>query len=470
MDDMFSDEDVTHEDSHTSNGSRMEDVVLSNPPARLDVEHNSAAPTLRTTDDQRSVPVVAPMRSFEGLGNRAENTMRSADEDEAAEAMDHYELEISVTNPEKSGEGMGAYITYTVNTRTSLPSFRSSQCSVHRRYSDFLALYQKLEDMYSHLGRIVPAPPEKSVVGMTMVKLSKNEESGAPFIERRRAGLERFLNRVAKHPILRKDDSFRDFLENPDELPKAKDTSAVSGAGFMRLVKNVGDSIVKITGKKPEVDEWFDMKAQDYEVLDDHLKKLLRAVEHMVEDRKDLCASTGAFVKSVALLGSVEENETIAKALSRLSEVEEKVESLHQEMSQHDRFLFGETVKDYISLLGSIRICFDQRTKEHNNLLAAQSALAKKKESEVKTQASGKADKIAIAEQEVREWEEKEHEYQKAFDSTTKVLKAEIQRFERERSQEFKQKFMSYLERLMNMQQELTRLWESYLPDAQAIA
>ena len=27
--------------------------------------------------------------------------------------------------------------------------------------------------------------------GMTMVKLSKNEESGAPFIERRRAGLER---------------------------------------------------------------------------------------------------------------------------------------------------------------------------------------------------------------------------------------------------------------------------------------
>lgn len=90
MDDMFSDEDVTHEDSHTSNGSRMEDVVLSNPPARLDVEHNSAAPTLRTTDDQRSVPVVAPMRSFEGLGNRAENTMRSADE-----ASYSYEMSVS---------------------------------------------------------------------------------------------------------------------------------------------------------------------------------------------------------------------------------------------------------------------------------------------------------------------------------------------------------------------------------------
>ena len=30
-----------------------------------------------------------------------------------------------------------------------------------------------------------------NTVGMTLVKLSKNEESGAPFIERRRAGLER---------------------------------------------------------------------------------------------------------------------------------------------------------------------------------------------------------------------------------------------------------------------------------------
>ena len=38
------------------------------------------------------------------------------------------------------------------------------------------------------------------------------------------------------------------------QLPKAKDTSAVSGAGFMRLVKNVGDSISKIAGKKSDGD------------------------------------------------------------------------------------------------------------------------------------------------------------------------------------------------------------------------
>lgn len=80
MDDLFADESaVTQEDSYPpGGGSRMEDVVLSNPP-RLDAsDHASAAPTLRTTDDQRNMPVVAPFRSFEELGNKP--VMRTADE------------------------------------------------------------------------------------------------------------------------------------------------------------------------------------------------------------------------------------------------------------------------------------------------------------------------------------------------------------------------------------------------------
>ena len=39
-----------------------------------------------------------------------------------------------------------------------------------------------------------------------------------------------------------------------------------------------------------------------------------------------------------------------------------------------------------------------------------------------------------------------------------------------ERTVEFRAKFSSYLEAHMHLQQELIRLWEGYLPDAQAIA
>lgn len=38
------------------------------------------------------------------------------------------------------------------------------------------------------------------------------------------------------------------------QLPKATDTGAFSTAGLMRLVKNVGDSISKIAGKKGDPD------------------------------------------------------------------------------------------------------------------------------------------------------------------------------------------------------------------------
>lgn len=41
-----------------------------------------------------------------------------------------------------------------------------------------------------------------------------DQGTSGEFIERRRAALERFINRTANHPILRVDPDFRDFLES----------------------------------------------------------------------------------------------------------------------------------------------------------------------------------------------------------------------------------------------------------------
>ena len=98
-------------------------------------------------------------------------------------------MDISISNPEKVGEGMSAYIAYNVKTKTTNPSFKSPEVTVRRRFSDFLGLYSRLSETYLEKGRIVPPAPEKSVVGMTKVKFSKSED--AVFLERRRAALER---------------------------------------------------------------------------------------------------------------------------------------------------------------------------------------------------------------------------------------------------------------------------------------
>ena len=85
---------------------------------------------------------------------------------------------LQVTSPQKVGEGMSSYMVYNVVTRTNINYFRKKEMSVNRRFSDFLGLHDKLSEKYLQNGRIIPPAPDKSVVGMTKVKMSKDVGAG----------------------------------------------------------------------------------------------------------------------------------------------------------------------------------------------------------------------------------------------------------------------------------------------------
>ncbi|OTF80073.1 hypothetical protein BLA29_010708, partial [Euroglyphus maynei] len=80
------------------------------------------------------------------------------------------QITITISEPQKIGEGMGSYVVYTVNTRTTLPYFRRQSMTVNRRFSDFLGLHSKLLMKHAQSGRIIPPPPAKSAVGTAKVK------------------------------------------------------------------------------------------------------------------------------------------------------------------------------------------------------------------------------------------------------------------------------------------------------------
>lgn len=188
------------------------------------------------------------------LGNKPEtNVTNSGDISKVGSIESH--IEVSVGSPQKVGDGMGAYVVYKVSTKTDLPYFRKSLFAVNRRFSDFLGLHDKLAEKHLHLGRIIPPAPEKSAFGMAKVKMSKDENvSSGEFIEKRRAALERYLNRNASHPVLCADPDFREFLELDTDLPKATNTSALSGAGVKRLLSKMGDTVTKMTFRMDESD------------------------------------------------------------------------------------------------------------------------------------------------------------------------------------------------------------------------
>jgi sorting nexin-1/2 len=386
------------------------------------------------------------------------------------ESGDQFSIEISVTDPKKMGDGMNAYMAYKVSTKTTLPEFKKQEMGVYRRFSDFLGLHDKMVEKYQHQGRVIPPPPEKSVIGMTKIKMSKEEAGSQDFVEKRRAALERFVNRVGKHPVLRLDPSFRDFLEMDGELPKATSTSALSGAGVMRLFNRVGDSFGKITFKMDETDQWFEEKQQQIESLDQQLRKLHSSIEALVTHRKELAANTGVFAKSAAMLANAEEHTALSRALSQLAEVEEKLDSLHLDQADADFFVFSELIKDYINLITSIKEVFHERVKIFKTWKECEMMLTKKREQRAKLELARKMDKIPQVSQEITEFELRVEKGQEEFERISKNIHVELERFEKQRVKDFKVTIINYLESLMNSQQQVIKYWETFVPEAKAIA
>ena len=91
-----------------------------------------------------------------------------------------------------------------MNTSTNRPAFSYGQFSVLRRYSDFEWLLEQLGTAFP--GVILPAIPEKQAVG----------RFSPDFVEQRRRGLERFLNKISLHPTLVESQYLISFLTADD--------------------------------------------------------------------------------------------------------------------------------------------------------------------------------------------------------------------------------------------------------------
>ncbi|KAK2834576.1 hypothetical protein Q7C36_015277 [Tachysurus vachellii] len=435
--------------------------------ATVELSLDSPCNDRRKRDTSKASAPVSSLLASASVPKPQTKTLEELEEEEEKE--DKFDLNISVTNPEKVGDGMNAYMAYRVSTQTTLPMFRTKQFTVRRRFSDFLGLYEKLSEKHSQNGHIVPPPPEKSILGMTKVKVGKEDQSSAEFVERRRAALERYLQRLVSHPSLLQDPDVREFLEK-EELPRAFSTQALSGAGFLKMINKATDAVSKMTIKMNESDAWFEDKLQEVENEDQQLRKLHIMVENLVNHRKELSMNTAVFAKSVAMLGSSEDNTALSRALSQLAEVEDRIEQLHQDQASNDFFTFAELLADYIRLLGAVRACFDQRMKAWQRWQDAENMLQKKRETEAKLLWANKPDKLQQAKDEITEWESKVSQYERDFERVSATVRKEVLRFEKEKARDFKKQVVRYLESLLNSQQQLIKYWEAFLPEAKAIA
>ncbi|XP_076158888.1 sorting nexin-1a isoform X2 [Alosa pseudoharengus] len=455
---------VTSPNSDSSSDSRTRDEeqdIFAE--ATVELSLDSPAIERKRAEPSRLLPSASSTSTSSSMSEQRQKILEEVEEE------DKFELNVSVTNPEKVGDGINAYLAYRVSTQTTLPMFKSKTFVVRRRFSDFLGLYEKLSEKLSQNGYIVPPPPEKSILGMTKLKVGKEDPSSAEFVEKRRAALERFLQRVLCHPSLLQDPDVREFLEK-EELPRAVNTQAFSGAGFLKIINRATDAVTKMTIKMNESDIWFEEKLQEVEGEDQQLRKLHVLVDSLANHRKDLSAHTAMFAKSIGMLGSSEDNTALSRVLCQLAEVEDKIEQLHQEQAGNDFFIFAELLADYIRLLGAVRGCFDQRIKMWQRWQDAQNTLQKKREAEAKLLWANKPEKLQLAKDEITEWEARVTQYERDFERISVTVRKEVIWFEKEKAKDFKKQMLKYLQVLLHSQEQLTKYWESFLPEAKAIA
>ncbi|XP_034949892.1 sorting nexin-4-like [Chelonus insularis] len=206
------------------------------------------------------------------------NDMTSLDIQKQDSLLDH--MEIAIVEAEKrANEGLNLrefYTVYLVETKVIDPDFKDALTTISslwRRYTEFEMLRTYLEITYPFV--VLPPLPEKKVL-YAWQKIT-TDTFDPDFVDRRRAGLENFLLRIASHPILSKDKHLMGFLQQRDGWRES-----IKESGYLQLAETKLKALsVAVRLKKP--DKQFETIKTYGAELQNNLCNLLRIRARLAE-------------------------------------------------------------------------------------------------------------------------------------------------------------------------------------------
>ncbi|KIW20447.1 hypothetical protein PV08_01022 [Exophiala spinifera] len=365
-------------------------------------------------------------------------------------------FDILVGDPHKVGDLTSSHIVYQVRTKTTSKAYKQPEFAVSRRYRDFRWLYNALHN--NNPGVVVPPPPEKQAVG----------RFDSEFVESRRQALERMLNKIAAHPILHHDADLKIFLESEAfniDVKNKENREPDLGQNNKGMLSSLGINVGGSSGKFVEHDDWFHDRKIYLDALENQLKALLKALDTVVAQRKGLAEAAGDFAVSLNNLAMVELSPIFSGPVQGLADLQSRIRELYERQAQQDILTLGITIDEYIRLIGSVKQAFSQRQKAFHSWHAAESELAKRRSAHEKLLRQGKSqqDKLNEVSAGVSDAEKKAHQARLLFEDMGRLMRGELERFEREKVEDFKSGVETFLEGAVEAQKELIELWETFL-------
>lgn len=432
-----------------------------------------------------------------------------------SESLSSEYLSITVLHPQKEHEvssnsivpGGNTYVTYLINTKTNMRGFGGSEFNVRRRFRDVVTLADRLSESYR--GFFIPPRPDKSVVESQV--MHKQE-----FVEQRRVALEKYLRRLAAHPVIRTSDELRVFLQVQGKLPLSSTTDVASrmldgaanlpkqlfgdsrsvvppheavqpakgGRDLLRLFKELKQSVTNDWGNSrsaavEEDKEFLEKKEKLYD-FENRITDVSKQAESLVKAQQDMGDTMGELGLSFIKLTKFENEAAILDTQQTRATEMKNIATATVRGSRIYRELNAKTVKNLDTLheyLGVMLAAHNAYSDRANALLTVQTLL-----SEVSSLQS-KAEKLEAASSRVFGGDKTRNHKLEELKETMKITedskncavreyerikennRTELERLEREKRTDFLKMLKGFVNDQVSCAEKMANLWTKVAED-----
>ena len=366
------------------------------------------------------------------LGSKADSAILQKDQIVVVDGLDGamwqpnpVPFTCAVTEPEKKSKfkGMKSYIAYNV-----VPTHTGQ--AVQHRFKHFDWLYERLIEKYPCIS--VPPLPDKQVTGRYSEDL----------IKRRRQLLEKWMNRVARHPVLAQSSVFQHFVTVCSETKEKEwkdgkrkaETDKMTGVQFFYTL-----TTPSVTMSLPKVENEVDHFKDFVRVMDDSSKQMIVIGENhwdkVSRSYKAEYKKLGAGFESLASSFSTDNGPSslaLTQAIQDTGKTYDEIGDLCQDQPRNDIQNVLEVLREYTSILST----YPEIVDVHKG------AMKKVKECQ-KMQEDDELQYSEMADINTR------------MDRVTNGMFAEIHHFQRERVQDFKDVMKLFLTEQIQFHQEI---------------
>lgn len=370
------------------------------------------------------------------------------------------DFSVAVTEPDKQGEGMNAFITYKVVT-TKLSD--QSTHTVERRFSDFAWLFEQFSK--STTGLLIPPCPEKAVIG----------RFNTSFVNTRRRALERYINRCVAHRHLKQREELAAFLNSDTVefqlLRQQKSNDKPAGRrGFSSWMRESVTLATNVMGKSTYKNTQEDNECEAIFAYGQTLQKAFgdaaRNVQEQVNKTKALSKAHFDVSLGVSILGQfeTEQNETeLGQLLKRLGQTADAQSVCTLQLAEDTNLRLVEPLQDYAFLSGAILAMMKTRAAALLTYQTALSALQGKQQQLAKLQGQNKADRVTKIEEEIKECQNTVDESSGALEACTKRVAHEMALHKQQKQRDIRKAAIDFVQLQIVHAKQTQAAWEELL-------